>query len=315
MDVVKTETLKIRNTIYKAIDDYFGAKGFIEVSPPILTPFSCENACVGGSDLISVGFYGRHAYLSQSGQLYLESLAMQLGSVYCISPTFRAESSALESHLSEFWMCEAEVANVDFNGLIDSASGLIVAILWRVLKDNRDELLAMGADVPNLERNCREPIPRVTYEEAVGLLRGLSCDIQYGDDFTEADERALTDEVFDHAPVVITHFPKSLSSFYKKEDRSNAAVTLSFDIIAPNGGHEILGSSIRENDADKLRASLSAEGADLSTFDWYLDLIESVPIEHGGFGLGIERVVSWICSLSSIEDSVPFPRTKDRLWP
>jgi asparaginyl-tRNA synthetase len=309
-----TPVLRIRNTLLSAIDDYFKPAGFCEVAPPILTPFSCEVACVGGSDLISANYYGQNAYLSQSGQLYLESLALQLGKVYCVAPAFRAESTLLATHLAEFWMCEAEMLDVSFDGLVQTANDLLVTIIQAVLKEHSSELTALGSNIPVFEEIITRGFLKITYSHAIDILHGEHVSINWGDDIQPHHELIL-DKCLNNHPLIITSYPKSLSSFYKAACPENPETTLSFDIIAPHGFRELIGGSLREIDAIKLQDSLQGAGADLQPYDWYIKTISANPTPHGGFGLGIERMVSWLCNLHSIHGAIPFPRTEDILWP
>lgn len=311
---MRKEVLIIRNTIYEAIDDFFRKKEFCEVSPPILTPFSCEVACVGGSDLISVDYYGKKAFLTQSGQLYLEALALQLKQVYCIAPAFRAESTLLTTHLSEFWMCEAEVLNSTFDELVETVKALLLSVIQAVLQKNSFELQILGVNIDSLKRILCKSIQIVTYTKAIEILKNNSVLIDWGDDIEPAHEVILS-KYFDDVPIIITRYPRKLSSFYKKVCLDNPELTLSFDVIAPNGYREIVGGSLRETNVEVLVNALQSAKANLAQYEWYLDLISQNPHEHGGFGLGIERLVSWICNLDTIQDAIPFPRTEDNICP
>lgn len=312
---MKTEVLKIRNTVYGAIHNYFRTGGFFEVAPPILTSFSCEVACVGGSDLISVNYYDQKAFLSQSGQLYLEALAMQLGRVYCIDPAFRAEATMLATHLSEFWMCEAELTDVSFEELVGIVNNLIVTVIKTVLNVNRVELEALGSDIACLERTAECGCTEISYNQAIQMLQDEGIKIEWGEDI-ESEHELILSRVLGDVPFIITHYPMELSSFYKQVCPNDPRYSLSFDVIAPNGFRELVGGSMREPDAEVLRASLKkAADGDTVAYDWYLDLIAESPRQHGGFGLGIERLLTWICNLDTIQDSIPFPRTENRLTP
>lgn len=311
---MQTDVLKIRNTVYEAIDDYFKPKKFCEVTPPILTSFSCEVACVGGSDLISVNYYDKKAFLSQSGQLYLEALAMQLERVYCIDPAFRAESTLLNTHLSEFWMCEAEMINVTFEQLVKNASDLLLHIIKLVIEKNGSELISLGTDLKLLEKVTCEKIPEITYSDAINILKNENIFIEWGADIKPYHESILS-KYFNELPFIITLYPKEISSFYKQVYPSNNKEVMSFDIIAPKGYRELVGGSMRETDVVKLKKSLLTSGATLADYNWYIDMISSNPIEHGGYGLGIERLISWICNLNTIQEAIPFPRTEKKLCP
>lgn len=312
--IMKIEILKIRNTIYEIVDGFFRANGFYEVSPPILTSFSCEVACVGGSDLISVDYYDKKAYLSQSGQLYLEALAMQLGRVYCINPAFRAESTLLSTHLSEFWMLEAEMLDVTFDELTQNINDLLIKIIGMVLKKNHLELEMLNANIALLEKIMKRQIPKVTYSDAIDILKKEHISIEWGEDIQPIHEIILS-KYFDDLPLMITLYPRTLSSFYKQVCADNLDLTLSLDVIAPNGFRELVGGSMRESNVSNLRELLLSSGTDLTSYEWYLNTISLNPKAHGGYGLGIERLVGWICNLSTIEDAIPFPRTEEKLWP
>ncbi len=307
------EVFKIRSTIYEAIDKFLKAENFYEIAPPIITSFSCEVACVGGSDLISVNYYDKKAYLSQSGQLYLEALAMQLGQVYCISPAFRAESTSLAEHLSEFWMCEAEMIDITFERLLGNINDLLIAVINLILETNSSDLKFLGTDMKKLERTLRRPFTQVTYSDAIEILKQEHLSVKWGDDIQSSHEMILS-KYFDNIPIIITRYPKALSSFYKQTCLEDQAVTLSFDVIAPEGHGEIASGSMRENDVRKLRESLLPK-VEISPYEWYFDLISENQKEHGGYGIGIERLLSWLCNLSTIQDAIPFPRTKELLCP
>lgn len=311
--IMNTEVLKIRSTVYDAIDRYFKSENFYEIAPPIITSFSCEVACIGGSDLISVNYYDKKAYLSQSGQLYLEALAMQLGQVYCISPTFRAESTSLVSHLSEFWMCEAEMTDITFERLLGNINDLLIAVINLILEKNSSDLKLLGTDVRKLERILRSPFIQVAYSDVIEILKQEHLSVEWGDDIQSSHEMILS-KYFDEFPVIITRYPKTLSSFYKQTCLDDSAVTLSFDVIAPKGYGELASGSMRENDVRKLRESLLPK-VEMAPYEWYFDLISENQKEHGGYGIGIERLLSWLCNLSTIQDAIPFPRTQGLLCP
>lgn len=308
-----TEVLKIRSTIYDAMDKYLKSENFYEIAPPIITSFSCEVACIGGSDLISVNYYDKKAYLSQSGQLYLEALAMRLGQVYCISPAFRAESTSLASHLSEFWMCEVEMIDITFERLLENIKDLLLAIINLILENNSSDLKFLGADVRKLESLLGRPFIQIAYSDVIEILKQEHFSVKWGDDILSSHEIFLG-KYFDELPVIITRYPKMLSSFYKQACLEDQEVTLSFDVIAPGGYGELASGSMRENDVRKLRESLLPK-VDIAPYEWYFDLISENKKEHGGYGVGIERLLSWFCNLSTIQDAIPFPRTKELLCP
>lgn len=311
---MKLETLKVRSTVSEAIGSFYQKNGFYEVNPPILTSFSCEVACVGGSDLLSVNFFNKMAFLSQSAQLYLESLAMQLGKVYCVNPAFRAESTVLATHLSEFWMCEAEMTNVDFDKLVQNVRNLLAAIISHVLEKNWTELKSLGSDISILERVAKKPIPYVSYSDAIRILKGKGVPIESGEDFLDSHKQTLC-QYFDNLPLIITFYPKSLSTFYKQVCVDNQDFTSSFDVIAPCGFGELASGSMRETDITKLRESLAQFGVDATPYEWYFDMLSSYSRIHGGYGLGVERLITWLCNLSTIQEAIPFPRTEKILCP
>lgn len=311
---MKLETLKIRNSVSEAIDIFYKTNGFYEVAPPILTSFSCEVACIGGSDLISVNYYGKKMFLSQSSQLYLEALALQLGRAYCVNPAFRAESTLLATHLSEFWMCEAEMLNINFPQLVQNINDLLTAIIAFILEKNHVELESLGVNTVPLEKVKKNSIPQITYSEAISILKKEHVSIEWGEDIQDSHNRILS-QYFDNLPIMITMYPKKLSSFYKQACPDNPDITFSFDLIAPDGYRELASGSMRETDITRLRESLHSAGVTSTPYEWYFDMISSNPETHGGYGLGIERLVSWLCNLPTIQDSIPFPRTEEILWP
>ncbi len=307
--------MKIRSTLLQAIDQYFKNCKFNKISPPILTSFSSEVACVGGSDLISVNFYDKKMFLSQSGQLYLESLAIDLNQVYCISPTFRAESTTLLCHhLSEFWMCEAEAVELNIGGAIELAHDLIKEIVKQVLHYNKNELKLLNPKIAELKKLIVNKFPIIRYEEAIKQLKQNNIKINYGDDLSSKQEAMLT-KLYGELPLTITHFPKELSSFYKMEDPNNSRETLSFDIVGPNGFRELVGGSQREANYQKLKQALERANADVSQYEWHLNTIKKNPKVHSGFGLGIERILSWICNIRDLKQTIPFPRTEYLVTP
>ncbi|MDR0830167.1 MAG: asparagine--tRNA ligase [Prevotellaceae bacterium] len=308
-----TSVLKVRNTLLSAISDYFKSADFFEVAPPILTPISCEVACVGGSDLISVNYHDKKAYLSQSGQLYLEALALQLGKVYCVSPTFRAESTLLATHLDEFWMCEAEIINVSFDELIQIVNDLLCTIIRKVLNKHSSELAALETDIITFEKIATNGFQQITYSQAIDILQNANVSITWGEDIQSHHELILG-KYFNDSPLIITHYPKSISSFYKPACPNNPKLALSFDVVAPNGFRELVGGSLREVDGTNIRNSLHNANVDLRQYEWYIDMIAANPIPHGGFGLGVERMLSWLCNLTTIQDALPFPRTMNNNW-
>ncbi|MDD3237403.1 MAG: asparagine--tRNA ligase [Candidatus Gastranaerophilales bacterium] len=297
--------LKIRHRIIKSVRDFFDMKGFTLVDAPIFTP----NACEGSTNLFEVDYFDEKAYLSQSGQLYMEAAAMAVGKAYCFGPTFRAEKSKTRRHLTEFWMVEPEVAFADIYDNMDLAEEFVEYIVQNVVEHNRAELETLERDISKLE-NIKRPFPRVSYDEAIEILHKKGNDTPWGEDFG-GDEETLIGEEFDK-PVMIHHYPMSVKAFYMKQDGDKAACV---DMIAPEGYGEMIGGGERESDINKLKAKIKEQGLSEEVFDWYLDLRKYGSVPHAGFGLGIERTVAWICGLHHVRETIPFPRLMDRLRP
>ncbi|MCX7876625.1 MAG: asparagine--tRNA ligase [Melioribacteraceae bacterium] len=294
--------LKVRARIVKAIRDFFDSHGFTLFDPPIITP----NACEGTSTLFEMDYFDLgKAYLTQSGQLYEESGAMALGKVYSFGPTFRAEKSKTRRHLTEFWMVEPEMAFYDLDDNMDLAEEFIEYIVQTVLNDCKEELIILERDTSKLE-NIKRPFPRISYTEAVEILKRKGVDFQWGNDFGGTDETIIGDE-FDK-PVMIHRYPTEVKAFYMKRDPENEKVVLAVDVIAPEGYGEIIGGSQREDNLDLLLQRINEHGLPQSFFEWYLDLRRFGSVPHSGFGLGLERTVSWICGLEHLREAIPFPR-------
>jgi asparaginyl-tRNA synthetase len=300
--------LRVRAEIIAAVRHYFDSHGFTLVDAPIFTPAACE----GTSNLFEVGYFDDKAYLTQSGQLYMEAAAMALGKVYCFGPTFRAEKSKTRRHLTEFWMVEPEVAYLELDGVMDLAEDFVCSVVAQVLRNRRRELEALERDIGKLER-VQKPFPRITYEEAIGLLVKAGKEAKFGDDFG-GDEETVISENFDR-PVLIHRYPAEIKAFYMKRDASDPRLALGVDVIAPEGYGEIIGGGQREDDLATLEASLETHGLPRGSFEWYLDVRRYGSVPHGGFGLGIERTVSWICGLHHVRETIPFPRMLERLTP
>ena len=297
--------LRIRHRIIKSVRDFFDNKGFTLVDAPIFTP----NACEGTTNLFKVDYFDQNAYLTQSGQLYMEAAAMAVGKAYCFGPTFRAEKSKTRRHLTEFWMVEPEVAFFDIYDDMDLAEEFVEYIVQEVVKNNRDDLEVLERDISKLE-NIKRPFPRISYDEAIEILHKKGNDTQWGADFG-GDEETLISEEFDK-PVMIHHYPMAIKAFYMKQDGDKAACV---DMIAPEGYGEIIGGGQREEDIDKLKAKIKEQGLPEEVFGWYLDVRKYGSCKHAGFGLGIERTVAWICGLHHVRETIPFPRLMDRLTP
>ncbi len=301
-------TLRIRAVIEKACHDYFESEGYLRLDAPILTPAACE----GTTALFETEYFGESAYLTQSGQLYSEAGCQAFGRVYCFGPTFRAEKSKTRRHLMEFWMVEPEAAFLDLDGDIRLAEGLICGVIERVLDRCGPELQTLERDPAPLE-SVRPPFPRITYDEAVDLLESKGCDVTRGEDFG-GDEETVISEAFER-PVVIHHYPAAIKPFYMKRDPSDPATVLNMDILAPQGYGEIVGGSVREEDLESLDAQMREKGVPTEDMEWYRDLRRFGTVPHAGFGMGLERVVAWICGLQHVRETIPFPRLLGRLRP
>jgi asparaginyl-tRNA synthetase len=301
--------LRIRHAIIKAVRDFFDGRDFTLVDAPIFTP----NACEGTSTLFETDYHGDPAYLTQSGQLYMEAAAAAVGKAYCFGPTFRAEKSKTRRHLAEFWMVEPEVAYMDLAGDMKLAEDFISFVVQRVLETRREELKAIERDTTHLEKVVA-PFPRITYAEAIDILqKNGHPEAKIGDDFG-GDEETVISSRFDR-PVIVHRYPMSLKAFYFKPDDADPSLALCMDILAPEGYGEIVGGGQREDDLGKLEASIDRHKLPREAFEWYLDVRRYGSFPHAGFGLGIERTVSWICGLQHVRETIPFPRMLNRLSP
>ncbi len=294
--------LKIRHRIVKAIRDFFDERGFTLFDAPILTP----NAAEGTSTLFDTDYFDLgKAYLTQSGQLYAEAGALALGKVYTFGPTFRAEKSKTRRHLTEFWMVEPEVAFNDLNDNMDLAEEFIEYIVQSVLKDRAEELKILERDITKLE-SVKRPFPRISYDEAVEILRKKGLPFEYGNDLGGTDETVISGE-FDR-PVMVHRYPAEVKAFYMKRDPENPNLALAVDVLAPEGYGEIIGGSQREDNYEVLLDRLREHKLPEEVFEWYLDLRKYGTVPHAGFGLGVERTVSWICGLEHVRETIPFAR-------
>jgi asparaginyl-tRNA synthetase len=301
--------MRVRHTIIKAVRDFFDNRDFTLIDAPIFTP----NACEGTSTLFQTDYHGDPAYLTQSGQLYMEAAAAAFGSVYCFGPTFRAEKSKTRRHLAEFWMVEPEVAFMDLDGDMKLGEELLEYVVGRALEDRKEELKACERDTTHLER-VKAPFPRITYAEAIALLqKNGHPEAKSGDDFG-GDEETVISNQFDR-PVIVHRYPSSLKAFYFKHDPADDKLALNMDVLAPEGYGEIIGGGQREEDIEKLLAAIDHHKLPLSAFEWYLDVRRYGSFPHAGFGLGIERTVAWICGLPHVRETIPFPRMLNRLAP
>ncbi|HJN74783.1 MAG TPA: asparagine--tRNA ligase [Myxococcota bacterium] len=300
--------MKIRHLCVKAIRDYFDSRDFTLMDSPIFTP----NACEGTSTLFSTEYFGETAYLTQSGQLYQEAGALAFGSTYCFGPTFRAEKSSTRRHLTEFWMVEPEVAFADLEDVMEMAEDFLVEVVGFVVESGREYLEILERDISALE-NVQKPFPRLSYDEACAMLDELGEPVDAEDDFGSPHETKLTEQ-FDR-PIMVHRYPAAVKAFYMKGDPDNPLRALGVDVLAPEGYGEIIGGGAREDDGDVLLAKIHEHGLPEEAFGWYLDLRRYGSVPHGGFGLGLERLVCWVCGIRHIRETIPFPRMIDRLTP
>ena len=301
--------LGIRHEVVKAVRDYFDSHGFTLVDTPIFTPAACE----GTTTLFEVDYYeGNKAYLTQSGQLYNEVDAMAFGKVYCFGPTFRAEKSKTRRHLREFWMVEPEMAYATIEDVKRVAEEMLVFIVGRVLEHRRDELKRLERDVTKLEA-IQAPFDRMTYDEAIEILHQKGSPIQWGDDFGGTDETLLTQDR--QRPIMVDRFPASFKAFYFEPASDRPDLVLGVDVLAPEGYGEIVGGGQRIHDLDLLLKRIDEHHLPREAFQWYIDLRKYGSVPHGGFGMGIERCVAWICGIEHIRETIAFPRTLYRWAP
>jgi len=300
--------LFVRNEVEKAIRDFFYDRDFVLIDSPILT----ANAAEGTSTLFETDYFGEKAYLSQSGQLYLEPAAAAFGKVYCFGPTFRAEKSKTRRHLTEFWMVEPEVAFLEFDGLQELAEEFIEYIVGRVLENCPEALKQLERDVTKLE-NVKRPFPRISYRDAIELLKSKGMPANFGDDIG-GDEETVIANSFDR-PVIITRYPVGIKAFYMKPDPSDPEVALAMDMIAPEGYGEIIGGSQRIDDYDLLVQRIEEHKLPMDAFQWYLDVRRYGTFPHSGFGMGIERCVAWMTGVPHLRETIPYPRMINRIYP
>ena len=340
--------LRVRATIMRAAAEYFDTNGFIRTDPPILTP----NACEGTSELFEMDYFDDDkAYLTQSGQLYIEATALALGKVYSFGPTFRAEKSKTRRHLTEFWMIEPEVAHLELDGLMDLAEAFITHIVTRVLEHHRNDLKVIGRDIAKLEAVIADPastnenqdkdsvilsegaagvegpavktatnrFPRLSYDQAHDMLEKafaegkLENPHKYGDDFGSPDETYISSQF--SKPVLVHRYPAPFKAFYMQPDPKDPTKALCLDVLAPEGYGEIIGGSQRIDSYDLLKQRIEEHSLPLAAFQWYLDLRKYGSVPHAGFGMGIERVVAWLCGLDHVRETIPFARTLNRIYP
>ncbi len=300
--------MRVRAEVERALCRYLDDLGYLRMDTPILTPSACE----GTTTLFETPYFERRAYLAQSGQLYNEATAAAFGRVYCFGPTFRAEKSKTRRHLTEFWMLEPEAAYLDLDGYMELAEGLVVAVVRQVLERRRRELEILQRDPAALER-VQPPFPRITYDEAVERLRARGATIAWGDDFGGDEETVLSRE-FDR-PVFVHRYPARCKAFYMQPDPARPEVVLGADLLAPEGYGEIIGGGQRIHDRELMERRIEETGLPAAEYQWYADLRRYGAVPHSGFGIGIERTVTWILGLEHVRETIPFPRLINRLYP
>ncbi|KJS15474.1 MAG: asparagine--tRNA ligase [Peptococcaceae bacterium BRH_c4b] len=300
--------LRVRSTVEQACRDFLHQQDFVLADAPIITPAACE----GTTTLFEIDYHGEKAFLSQSGQLYNEAAAMALGRIYCFGPTFRAEKSKTRRHLMEFWMMEAEAAYFDFEDNLKLQEGLIYFIIRTVLDKNKEDLKVLNRDIEKLEA-VSLPFPRLSYTEAVEVLRNKGREFEWGNDFGAPDETEISTNF--NSPVFVHRYPTKIKAFYMKPDPSDGKVVLGADLLAPEGYGEIIGGGQRIDDLTLLESRIREHNLPEEAFAWYLDLRRYGSVPHSGFGLGIERTVAWLCGIEHVRETIPFPRTLYRLYP
>lgn len=300
--------LRVRSTVEQACRDFLHQQDFVLADAPIITPAACE----GTTTLFEIDYHGEKAFLSQSGQLYNEAAAMALGRIYCFGPTFRAEKSKTRRHLMEFWMMEAEAAYFDFEDNLKLQEGLIYFIIRTVLDKNKEDLKVLNRDIEKLEA-VSLPFPRLSYTEAVEMLRNKGREFEWGNDFGAPDETEISTNF--NSPVFVHRYPTKIKAFYMKPDPSDGKVVLGADLLAPEGYGEIIGGGQRIDDLTLLESRIREHNLPEEAFAWYLDLRRYGSVPHSGFGLGIERTVAWLCGIEHVRETIPFPRTLYRLYP
>ncbi|MDP2930057.1 MAG: asparagine--tRNA ligase [bacterium] len=300
--------LRVRNQIINAINEFLQNDDYIKIDAPIITPSACE----GTTTLFSLKYFDKTAYLSQSGQLYLEAAIFSFGKCYDFGPTFRAEKSKTKRHLTEFWMMDAEAAFLEYEGLLELEEKLIYFVIQKILENCKQEFQILDRDPAPLQK-IKPPFLRLTYQETLAKLKELGSDIKEGEDLGNDDETILMNH-FDQ-PLFIMKFPASFKAFYFKRDENNPEATLSADLLAPEGYGEITGGGQREDDYQTLLARIKEMGINENDYNWYLDLRKYGSVPHAGFGVGLERLVAWICHLDHIRKTIPFPRTIYRFSP
>jgi asparaginyl-tRNA synthetase len=300
--------MRVRAEVIRACREFLDNNGFLLIDAPVLTPSACE----GTTTLFETDYFGDKAYLTQSGQLYMEAAAMAFGKVYCFGPAFRAEKSKTRRHLMEFWMVEPEMAFVELDESLCIQEQMVTHVVSQVLKNRASELKTLERDVSVLEK-VLPPFPRITYSDALETLKKHGIELEWGDDFGGGDETVLANE-FDR-PVFVTRYPTGSKAFYMKPDPSDPDVVLCADLLAPEGYGEVIGGGQRIDDPELIRRRLEEHKLPDEAYRWYVDLRDYGSVPHSGFGLGIERLVAWICGLDHVRETSPFPRTLNRIYP
>ena len=304
----QTAVMKVKASLLMGARNWLDENGFFEVTPPIFT----QNACEGGVTLFKLKYFDREAYLSQSAQMYLEAIMFSLERVYALTPSFRAEKSRTTRHLTEFWHLELEEAWVDNVGNMEIQEELVSAMVQEAVRERKEEISLLGRDIEQLKAIV-PPFKRVTYSHMIERLQGKGIDIAWGADLGAAEERAVTQE--ETIPTFVTNFPIGCKAFYMKQDPDDPRTVKCADLLAPEGYGEIIGGSERETDINIIMARLAEQEVPVEAYQWYLDLRRYGSVPHSGFGLGVERVLRWVCKLEHIRDAVPFPRTVARAYP
>ena len=302
--------LKVRSTVFGAIHEYFRSQGFYEYHSPIFMSSQCE----GGNTLFEVNYFGKKLFLAQTWQLHAEAGIFGLEKIYTIAPSFRAERSKTSRHLTEYWHAEMEYAFSTFEEIQDYGEALLKFVVKKVLKENKGELELLNRDIKKLEPIVKKPFIRMTYDEALDVLnKKCKMKVEWGKDLRTIEEEKLT-KLYD-VPIIVYNYPKKVKAFYMKEVPENKDLVQGCDFLAPEGYGEIVGGSQREEDLEEIKKRLKEQGEDLKEYEFYLDTRRYGSVAHGGFGLGVERVITWICGLDNIKDSIPFPRTMQRYTP
>ena len=300
--------MRVRSEIIKACRDFLDNRGFTLVDTPIITPAACE----GTTTLFGLDYFEEKAYLTQSGQLYNEAACMSVGKTYCFGPTFRAEKSKTRRHLMEFWMIEPEVAFADLDDIMDLAQEYLCSIVQRVLTERKEELKVLERDTALLEK-VQSPFPRISYHEAFDILEKEGTQTSRGSDFGGTDETVISSQF--NRPVIVHRYPTAIKAFYMQPDGENPELALCMDMLAPEGYGEIIGGSQRIHDYDLLSERIEEHHLPREDFQWYLDLRKYGSVPHSGFGMGVERVVAWICGIDHVRETIAFPRMLNRMYP